>query len=96
MKDIFYGEEFIFVLFIIIILIFKEPYYSDELSAEPIVVDTEAPDNKVYNFDPGQTMEEETLPVSAEYLQRKSFLIILWLHYFFSLQANKYICILDN
>ena len=66
MKEFFYGEEFIFVLFFkIIFLIFKEQYYSDELSAEPIVVDTEVPDNKEYNFDPGQTMEEETLPVSA-------------------------------
>ena len=77
MKEFFYGEEFIFVLFIIIFLIFKEPYYSDELSAEPIVVDTEVPDNKEYNFDLGQTMEEETIPVSAKFLQRKIFIIIL-------------------
>ena len=39
----FYGEELIFVLIIIIIFfffIFNELYYSDDLSAEPIVVDT--------------------------------------------------------
>ena len=81
------GRIYICAFYYYFFLIFKEPYYSNELSAEPIVVNTEVPDNKEYNFDPGKTMEEETLPVSAKYLHS---LITL----FFSLKANRYITVI--
>ena len=54
------------IIIFFIFFIFDALCFSDELCAEPIVVDTEVPDNKGYNSYPGQRVEEETLPVSAE------------------------------